>query len=87
MQSASLVNQFIEFNSNVLLGKPVIKGTRITVELILEKLAAGESFEEILVEHPRLKREEILAVLQFAARAVKLHCPSKSEFASSHFTA
>ena len=40
-------------------GKPVIQGTRITVELILEKLAAGESVEQILDEHPRLTRETI----------------------------
>ena len=87
MQSSTLVNQYIELNPNVLLGKPVIKGTRITVELILEKLAADESFDEILAEHPRLKREEILAALQFAARTVKLHCRGNIEVAVSHFTA
>ena len=40
------------------MGKPVVAGTRITVELILEKLGAGESFEQILSEHPRLAEEE-----------------------------
>ena len=72
MQTATaLVQKYIETNPNVLLGKPVIVGTRITVELILEKLAADESFEEILAEHPRLRREHILAALAFVAQSLK----------------
>lgn len=55
----------------VLAGKPVIAGTRITVELILEKLAAGESVEQILEAHPRLTRVGIQAALAFAAEALK----------------
>jgi uncharacterized protein (DUF433 family) len=55
----------------VMMGKPVIRGTRITVELILEKLAAGESLEDILNAHPRLTREGIFAALSFAAEAMK----------------
>jgi len=51
----------------VMMGKPVIAGTRITVELILEKLAAGESFAQILEAHPRLSEEAIRAALAFAA--------------------
>jgi uncharacterized protein (DUF433 family) len=51
----------------IMMGKPVIKGTRITVELILEKLTAGESVDDILKAHPRLSREAIQAALQFAA--------------------
>lgn len=47
----------------VMMGKPVIAGTRITVELILEKLAAGETVEQILDAHPRLAREAIQAAL------------------------
>ncbi|HET7077966.1 MAG TPA: DUF433 domain-containing protein, partial [Chloroflexia bacterium] len=39
---------------NVMIGKPVIAGTRITVELILEKMAAGETVEQLLEDHPRL---------------------------------
>ncbi len=54
-----------------MLGKPVIKGTRITVELILEKLAAGESFDQILEAHPRLTREAILASIAFAAESLR----------------
>jgi uncharacterized protein (DUF433 family) len=55
----------------VMMGKPVIGGTRITVELILEKLAGGETVEQILEAHPRLTREAILAALAFAAEALR----------------
>ena len=55
----------------VMMGKPVITGTRITVELILEKLAAGETIEQILDAHPRLTREAIQAALMFAAEALR----------------
>lgn len=55
----------------VMMGKPVISGTRITVELILEKLAAGESTEDILEAHPRLTQQAISAALAFAAQALK----------------
>jgi uncharacterized protein (DUF433 family) len=56
---------------SVMLGKPVIAGTRITVELILEKLAAGETAEQILSAHPHLPAESIRAALAFAAEALK----------------
>jgi uncharacterized protein (DUF433 family) len=55
----------------VLLGKPVIAGSRITVELILEKLGSGESIEQLLESHPRLTREAVLAALRFAAQALR----------------
>lgn len=55
----------------VMMGKPVVRGTRITVELILEKLAAGESEEQILRAHSRLTREAIHAALAFAAQALR----------------
>ena len=55
----------------VLMGKPVVSGTRITVELILEKLAAGETIEQILAVHPRLTAEGIHAALKFAADALR----------------
>jgi uncharacterized protein (DUF433 family) len=61
----------IEVNPKIMLGKPVIKGTRITVELIIEKLAAGESIEQILESHPRLNKESIFAALQFAADSLR----------------
>ncbi len=55
----------------VMMGKPVIVGTRITVELILEKLGAGETVEEILKAHPRLSPEAIQAALLFGAQALR----------------
>ncbi len=54
----------------VMTGKPVVAGTRITVELILKKLGSGELIEQLLESHPRLTREGIRAALQFAAAAV-----------------
>jgi len=54
-----------------MMGKPVIAGTRITVELILEKLAAGDTDADLLEAHPRLTREAIRAALAFAAEALK----------------
>ena len=55
----------------IMMGKPVIAGTRITVESVLEKLAAGESIEQVLDAHPRLTREGMLAALDFAAKALR----------------
>ena len=52
-------------------GKPVIKGTRITVELILEKLGAGESVEQLIEAYPRLTREGIRAAQAFGAQALR----------------
>jgi uncharacterized protein (DUF433 family) len=60
-------DQWIVSDPNVMMGKPVVAGTRITVELILEKLAAGESIEQILDAHPRLTREAIQAALYWIA--------------------
>ncbi len=54
-----------------MMGQPVVAGTRITVELILEKLAAGETIEQILEAHPRLTRSAILAAIEFAAQALR----------------
>ena len=62
--------QWIESNPAVMMGKPIIAGTRITVELILEKLAAGETIDDLLEAHPRLTSEAIRAALAFAAEAL-----------------
>jgi uncharacterized protein (DUF433 family) len=64
-------NDLIQSNPNIMMGKPVIAGTRITVELILEKLAAGETTARILEAHPRLTEEAIKAALGFAADALR----------------
>jgi uncharacterized protein (DUF433 family) len=61
----------IELHPNIMMGKPVVAGTRITVELILEKLAAGDSVEQLLDAYPRLTHAGVLAALEFAARALK----------------
>ena len=63
--------KFIESNPQIMLGKPVIKGTRITVELILEKIASGESFEQIIEAHPHLTVEAIRAAVAFAAENLR----------------
>lgn len=64
------MENLIEINPKIMIGKPVIKGTRITVELILEKLAAGETVEEILKSYPHLNRAQILACLEYAHRSM-----------------
>ena len=64
----------IQSDPSIMMGKPVVAGTRIPVELILEKLAAGETADHLLEAHPRLTREGISAALSFATqtqRAVK----------------
>jgi uncharacterized protein (DUF433 family) len=65
------MNNLIQSDPLIMMGKPVIAGTRITVELILERLAAGESIEQILDAHPRLTKEAVLAALDFAAKVLK----------------
>ncbi len=57
-------------NPKIMVGKPIIKGTRITVELILDKLAAGQTVEQILEDYPHLTG--IRAALEFAAKSVSL---------------
>jgi len=57
----------IEIDPNVMFGKPVIKNTRITVEHVLRKLSGGMTIEEIIADHPHIKREDIFAVQEFAA--------------------
>jgi uncharacterized protein (DUF433 family) len=57
----------IEAKPDVMMCKPCIKGTRIPVYILLQKLAAGESVEEVLKIYPQLKPEDILACLEYAA--------------------
>jgi uncharacterized protein (DUF433 family) len=65
-------NQVLIYSdSSVMMGKPVVAGTRITVELILEKLAAGETQEQILAAHPRLTVAAISAALAFAKESLR----------------
>ncbi len=60
----------IDINPAVMLGKPVIRGTRITVEIILEKIAAGCSVQEILADYPRLSEEDVRAAVAYARQAI-----------------
>ena len=64
-------SRLITSDPAVMMGKPVISGTRLTVELVLEKLAAGETPEQLLAAHPRLTREGISAALSFAAGVLR----------------
>lgn len=57
----------IEINPKIMFGKPIIQGTRITVEHILRKVAGGMTIEEILKDHPVLTTDDIYAAVAFAA--------------------
>ena len=57
----------IEINPRIMLGKPVIRGTRVTVELILRKLGEGASEDDLLGAYPHLKRADIRAAMRYAA--------------------
>lgn len=60
-------NARITADPGIMMGKPCVKGTRITVELILRKLGAGRSIADILEAYPRLTEDDVRAVLSFAA--------------------
>jgi uncharacterized protein (DUF433 family) len=64
-------SRLVVSDPNIMMGKPVIAGTRITVELILEKLAAGETVDDILAAHPRLTADAVRAAISFAASALR----------------
>jgi uncharacterized protein (DUF433 family) len=57
----------IEINPKVMMGKPVIRGTRIPVELILRKISEGANERDLIDAYPRLRREDIQAALRYAA--------------------
>ena len=61
----------IEVNPEVLVGKPIIKGTRISVELILDRVADGWTMEDVLASYPHITRDDVLAALSFAAEIFK----------------
>ena len=63
--------QHIESPPEILFGKPVIKNTRIPVDLILEKLAAGDTINDLLLAYPKMNRNDIAACLLFAAESIK----------------
>ena len=61
----------IEVNPAVLVGKPIIKGTRISVELILDRMADGWTMEDVLASYPNISREDVLAALSFSSELFK----------------
>jgi uncharacterized protein (DUF433 family) len=65
-----VIADHIEINPNVMLGKPVIRGTRIPVELIIRKLSEGATEADLLDVYPRLTRADIHAALAYAADAI-----------------
>ncbi len=67
---AQHLKERVTADPNIMLGKPIIKGTRITVELILRKLSEGMSVEGLLEAYPSLTREDVLAALSYSADVI-----------------
>ncbi len=72
----------VEVNPKIMVGKPVIKGTRLPVALILELLAAGQTNKQIIAEYAKIDEQDIAACLYMAAHTIKHIYPShqKVEF-------
>ena len=68
----------ITSDPKIMMGKPTVGGTRITVELILEKLAAGETIEQILAEHPRLTAEDRKSTRLNSSHEIPSRMPSSA---------
>ncbi|MCX6363496.1 MAG: DUF433 domain-containing protein [Actinobacteria bacterium] len=66
-----MATQEIRSDPDVMMGKPIVQGTRITVEHILEELGAGWTIEQLLEAHPRLTREGVLAAVRFGAEVLR----------------
>jgi len=64
------MNRYVEARPGVMLGKPVIRGTRITVENLLERLGAGEEIEDVLEAYPDLTRDMVQGAIAFAAEVM-----------------
>jgi uncharacterized protein (DUF433 family) len=67
----AMAAQGITSDPDVMMGKPVVEGTRITVESILDELGAGRTIEQLLEAHPRLTREGVLAAVRFGAEVLR----------------
>ncbi len=65
------IKNHIESNPEIMLGKPLVKGTRITVEIILRKLSDGFSKEDILQMYPHIKTDDIQACIAYAAEVIQ----------------
>lgn len=64
--------EFIEHDPEIMMGKPVIRGTRLTVELLLERLNSGAPESDLLDSYPQLRREHIQAVLAYERRTTEV---------------
>ena len=62
----------IEISQKIAVGKPIIKGTRLSVDFIIELLAQGWTIEQILKNYPQLKKEDVFAALEYSAHSLKL---------------
>ena len=67
------MNERISIKPDVCNGRPVVRGTRITVQTVLEFLAAGDSVEDVLEEYPKLTRADVQACLNYASRLMGNH--------------
>jgi uncharacterized protein (DUF433 family) len=67
------MSERITVNPDVCNGRPVVRGTRITAQTVLEFLAAGDSVEEVLEEYPSLKHEDVRACLDYASKLLANH--------------
>ena len=74
------VGDRIAISPDVCNGRPVIHGTRITVQTVLEFLGAGDSIDEILEEYPSLTREDVLACIQYSSRLMGNHFKMEALF-------
>ncbi len=70
MQAENILLNRITINPKVMVGKPVVRGMRITVEQVLKSLAAGISFDELQQDYPFLEQEDIAACLLYASNLV-----------------
>jgi uncharacterized protein (DUF433 family) len=73
----STMDSLIELNPQICNGRPVVRGTRISVETVLTYLCAGDSVEDVLAAHPRLTRQSILACIDHARRLSAAHSTLK----------
>lgn len=62
---------YIESNPEILFGKPIVKNTKIPVDLLLDKMSKGETMDDLLEAYPRIDKEAIFAILAFAAESIK----------------
>ncbi|MFZ3135781.1 MAG: DUF433 domain-containing protein [Thermodesulfovibrionales bacterium] len=69
MNEKELLKRVI-INHRIMLGKPVIRGTRLTVEIIVEKLAYGQTFDDLKKDYPFIKEDDIRAALLYAAKSI-----------------